>query len=253
MAGHHPHLPPDLSPCGPGSEVRSPVVRHAHRGELADSLSIPTGRDVRVLPQGGRAPVGVGGDLQGNDAVYGAATGGAGHGDVVPSDSAVATGRRLQIAAGGADCSPWGSRSVSETFWTPGFSNVSGGTSSTMARQASTSWSFRSSSALSAGSSAPAMPRPCSTFTRTGRCVVWPGKSATTLIAPVVRGSKPAITSLIADGNTLTPRTINMSSVRPKQRIFGAVRPHRQEVLCTSTWPHVWKRGTGESSRSSAV
>ena len=43
---------------------------------------------------------------------------------------------------------------------------------------------------------------------------------------PLTSGANAPTTSRIADGKTLTPRTISMSSVRPMHRTRGLVRPH---------------------------
>ena len=43
---------------------------------------------------------------------------------------------------------------------------------------------------------------------------------------PLTAGVNALTTSRMADGKTLTPRTISMSSVRPMQRTRGPVRPH---------------------------
>ena len=62
---------------------------------------------------------------------------------------------------------------------------------------------------------------------------------------PLTRGANALTTSRTADGKTLTPRTISMSSVRPMQRTRGPVRPHGQGVVRTWTWSRVRKRRSG--------
>ena len=52
-------------------------------------------------------------------------------------------------------------------------------------------------------------------------------------------------TSRTADGKTLIPRTISMSSVRPMQRTRGPVRPHAHGLVRSSTWSRVRKRNSG--------
>ena len=52
---------------------------------------------------------------------------------------------------------------------------------------------------------------------------------------PLTLGAKPPTTSLTADGKTLTPRTISMSSVRPTHLTRGPVRPQGQGLVCTTT------------------
>jgi len=52
-----------------------------------------------------------------------------------------------------------------------------------------------------------------------------------TTTLPLTSGTNVLTTSRIADGNTLTPRTISMSSVRPMQRTRGAVRPHEHAPM----------------------
>ena len=48
------------------------------------------------------------------------------------------------------------------------------------------------------------------------------------MITPATAGANSLTTSRTAEGKTLTPRTISMSSVRPMQRTRGAVRPQAQ-------------------------
>ena len=56
-----------------------------------------------------------------------------------------------------------------------------------------------------------------------------------TRIAPLTAGRNVPTISRMAEGNTLTPRTISMSSVRPMQRTRGAVRPQAQGPTCSRT------------------
>ena len=62
---------------------------------------------------------------------------------------------------------------------------------------------------------------------------------------PLTRGANALTTSRTADGKTLTPRTISMSSVRPMQRTRGPVRPHAHGPMRTWTWSRVRKRRSG--------
>ena len=55
-------------------------------------------------------------------------------------------------------------------------------------------------------------------------------------MTPVTAGANSLTTSRTAEGKTLTPRTISMSSVRPMQRTRGAVRPQAQRP---DAQPHV--------------
>ena len=57
VAGHHLRLHPDLLPGRRGPEVRHALVRRAGGGEPPDRVPLPAGRDVRLLPEAGRAPV----------------------------------------------------------------------------------------------------------------------------------------------------------------------------------------------------
>ena len=81
-----------------------------------------------------------------------------------------------------------------------------------------------------------------STATGSGGSCFTPGCAGFTRIWPLTSGTNSLTTSRMADGKTLTPRTISMSSVRPMQRTRGAVRPHRQGEVQTSTWSRVRKR-----------
>ncbi len=82
--------------------------------------------------------------------------------------------------------------------------------------------------------------------------MVWPSKSAITRIW-AVRGARLSTISRMAEGNTLAPRTINMSSVRPTQRMRGPVRPQGQSMPSTSIWSPERKRRRGEAWRWRAV
>ena len=62
---------------------------------------------------------------------------------------------------------------------------------------------------------------------------------------PLTSGANALTTSRTADGKTLTPRTISMSSVRPMQRTRGPVRPHGHGLVRTTTWSRVRKRSSG--------
>ena len=54
-------------------------------------------------------------------------------------------------------------------------------------------------------------------------------------MTPVTAGANSLTTSRTADGNTLTPRTISMSSVRPMQRTRGEVRPQAHRPTLNRT------------------
>ena len=68
--------------------------------------------------------------------------------------------------------------------------------------------------------------------------------------SPQLRGSS---TDWIAVGNTFTPRTISTSSVRPRQRTLGVVRPQTQGWVNTTAWSRLRKRTIGAAWRRSAV
>src|SRR3990172_3821566 len=70
MAGRYLRLPSHPPPLSPGPQVRPVMFRHAHGGEFADRLPFSAGGHVRVLSQGGRAPVGVEGHLWRHDALH---------------------------------------------------------------------------------------------------------------------------------------------------------------------------------------
>src|SRR5688500_11806972 len=92
----------------------------------------------------------------------------------------------------------------------------------------SASRSSRAIVSLSAGSP--------STRTGSGGSCRTPRLRGRIRIAPVTRGWKRATTSRTAEGNTFTPRTISMSSVRPMQRARSAVRPQAHLEPQTRTW-----------------
>ena len=100
----------------------------------------------------------------------------------------------------------------------------------------------RIASASEASGSAPAA---SSTLTGSGGSCLTPGDCGLTRMWPLTRGAKPPTTSRTAEGNTFTPRTISMSSVRPMQRMRGPVRPHWHGLVRTSTWSRVRKRSSG--------
>ena len=64
-------------------------------------------------------------------------------------------------------------------------------------------------------------------------------------MTPAIAGANSLTTSRTAEGKTLTPRTISMSSVRPMQRTRGAVRPQAQRPTPSRTWSRVRKRSSG--------
>ena len=88
-------------------------------------------------------------------------------------------------------------------------------------------------------------PRPSSTTTGSGGSCFTPSAVGLTRMLPLTAGAKAPTTSRTADGKTLTPRTISMSSVRPMQRIRGPVRPQAHGLIRTSTWSRVRKRSSG--------
>ena len=69
------------------------------------------------------------------------------------------------------------------------------------------------------------------------------------LEAPVTRGCSSSTTSLTAEGQTFTPATISMSSVRPTQTTLGPVRPHAHGDVPTVTRSPTRKRTSGTHSR----
>src|SRR5215213_3288186 len=117
------------------------------------------------------------------------------------------------------------------------------GTSSTSACTRSAS---RTRAPIAAARGAPASrPRASSTRTDNGGSCLTPGARRRIATCPLTSGAKPPTTSRMAEGNTLTPRTISMSSVRPMQRTRGPGRPHGHGVARTSTWSRVRKRSSG--------
>src|SRR5262245_15667121 len=78
-------------------------------------------------------------------------------------------------------------------------------------------------------------PRASSTATGSGGSCATPGMAGRTRIWPLTRGVNPPMTSRTALGKTFTPRTMSMSSVRPKQRMRGPVRPHEHGPMRTTT------------------
>ena len=77
-----------------------------------------------------------------------------------------------------------------------------------------------------------------------GSCLT-PSAAGRTRMWPLTSGANDATTSRTAEGKTLTPRTMSMSSVRPTHRTRGAVRPHGQRDVRTTTWSFVRKRSSG--------
>ena len=55
VAGHHLRVPADLLPGGRGVEVRHALVRRAGGGQPPDGVPLAARRDVRLLPEAGRA------------------------------------------------------------------------------------------------------------------------------------------------------------------------------------------------------
>ena len=90
-----------------------------------------------------------------------------------------------------------------------------------------TTSTLRNLSRIASASSASALaPRASSTLTGSGGSCFTPGACGLTRIWPLTCGAKALTTSRTAEGKTLTPRTMSMSSVRPMQRTRGPVRPH---------------------------
>ncbi len=79
----------------------------------------------------------------------------------------------------------------------------------------------------SASAASAAAPGASSTLTGSGGSCFTPGARGRTRMWPLTPGANALTTSRTADGKTLTPRTISMSSVRPMQRTRGPVRPQR--------------------------
>src|SRR4051794_19992024 len=122
--------------------------------------------------------------------------------------------------------------------------SVPHGTSST--RVWTTSTSRILSRIASASAASPARPSASSTATGSGGSCFTPCACGFTRTWPLTSGANAPMTSRTADGKTLTPRTISMSSVRPMQRITGPVRPQGQSPRrVTRTWSRVRKRTSG--------
>src|SRR3954470_10207751 len=122
--------------------------------------------------------------------------------------------------------------------------SVPHGTSST--RVWTTSTSRILSRIASASVASAAFPSASSTATGSGGSCFTPGASGLTRTCPLTSRANAPTTSRTADGKTLTPRTISMSSVRPTHRIVGPVRPQGQApVRVIRTWSRVRKRSSG--------
>src|SRR5262245_32641747 len=110
-------------------------------------------------------------------------------------------------------------------------------------------WTTRTSRSLpriaAARPASGAASRASSTATGSGGSCLTPSPRGLTRMLPLTAGSKALTTSRTADGKTLTPRTISMSSVRPRQRTRGVVRPHAQRLAQTWTWSRVRNRRSG--------
>ena len=87
------------------------------------------------------------------------------------------------------------------------------------------------SRSASAGSTA--APSGSSTAIGSGGSCLTPVVRGRTTMLPLTSGANAPTTSRTAEGKTLTPRTISMSSVRPMQRIRGPVRPHGHGLILT--------------------
>src|SRR5690606_22554368 len=103
----------------------------------------------------------------------------------------------------------------------------------------------RSMAALSSSSALAASIR-----RRNGGFTAGPGASSTICIMPFTLGENWPITDWIADGNTFTPRTINMSSLRPTISIRNPVRPQEQGDVYTLIMSPVRYRNSGQAWRS---
>src|SRR3954462_7634754 len=97
----------------------------------------------------------------------------------------------------------------------------------------------------SASESSALVPRASSTLTGSGGSCFTPSAAGRTRMLPLTAGAKSPTTSRTAEGKTLTPRTISMSSVRPMQRMRGPVRPQAHGLVFTATWSRVRKRSSG--------
>src|SRR3954465_10113880 len=124
------------------------------------------------------------------------------------------------------------------------------GTSSTCV---CTTSALRSFSRIASASESPAVAsRASSTRTGSGGSCLTPGVAGRTRMWPLTSGANVLTTSRTAEGNTFTPRTISMSSVRPMQRMRGLVRPHGHGAgrrgpgpVRTTTWSRVRKGRRG--------
>src|SRR3954453_7325649 len=117
------------------------------------------------------------------------------------------------------------------------------GTSST---RVCTTSALRSRSWIAwARASSASAPRASSTLTGSGGSCLTPSPAARTRMLPLTAGADDPTTSRTAEGKTLTPRTISMSSVRPMQRTRGAVRPQAHRLVHRRTWSRVRKRSSG--------
>src|SRR3954470_8932333 len=122
--------------------------------------------------------------------------------------------------------------------------SVPHGTSSTRVWTTSTSRIFSRIASASAASA----PRPSasSTASGSGGSCFTPGACGLTRTWPLTSGANAPTTSRTADGKTLTPRTISMSSVRPMQRKVMPLRIHVHRPICRIwTWSRVRKRRSG--------
>src|SRR5579872_2214522 len=124
-------------------------------------------------------------------------------------------------------------------------------TSVTLPRNKSLPWIASSISAISFGSLS--WPACTSTSMGTGGSMLVSGPGRTTRARPVTRGRKSPTIDRIAAGYTLTPRTMNMSSRRPRTRIRKLVRSHSHEVPSMRTMSPPRKRTTGMASRVRVV
>src|SRR5215218_8820891 len=97
----------------------------------------------------------------------------------------------------------------------------------------------------SASAASAARPRASSTATGSGGSCLTPSDGGLTRTLPLTSGANTPTTSRTADGKTLTPRTMSMSSVRPTQRTRGPLRPQGHGRVPTTTWSRVRKRSSG--------
>ncbi|MFP6691126.1 MAG: hypothetical protein VCD31_17680, partial [Alphaproteobacteria bacterium] len=70
-----------------------------------------------------------------------------------------------------------------------------------------------------------------STLIRSGGVTFGPGVSSDITISPDISDLNDITTSLMADGQTLTPRRISMSSVQPTHLSRVPVRPHAHALV----------------------